>query len=45
MLKKKSDILGRAFSNGKTSSKLAKHMKYYLMLGSSDSLTKTNWPE
>ena len=35
MLMKKSDILGRAFSDGKTSSKLAKYMKHDLMLGSS----------
>ena len=40
MLKKKSEILGRAFSNGKTFSKLTRKMKYSLMFGSSYTLTK-----
>ena len=40
MLKKKSEILGRACSNGKTFSKLDRNMKYSLMFNSSDSPTK-----
>ena len=42
MLKKQSEILGRAFSNGKTFFlNYLQNMKHSLMLGSSYSLTKT----